>query len=430
MGRQKHKTVDLVRLDKLVHGGQCLAITSKGRRAFVWGGLPGELVNIRVTKDRKSYIEGTVTKVVEQSKDRIEPEEPISYLSTSPWQIMTYDLENKSKQQILEETYTREGVRSIKFNPFVYTDQQYGYRNKQEYGFWGDDKGIHIAHYVRGTHGKQIVQGSKLAKNEINNAARAVRYELNRLNIWGGKLKTLVLRSSDDKKVVGALFIKEKIDFSSFILPKELKGLDIYFSDPRSPASVATEKLYSFGDIKLMDTLGGVNITYDVMSFFQVNLPVFEKALISIKALLGTFDMNAKVPSIVDMYSGVGTIGIVVGAAKLVESEDTNVVMATENIEGKDIKVIQAASESATEHITKDSVIIVDPPRAGLHKNLVARILEAKPQMVMYLSCNPSTQARDVKLLEDKYKISSAQGFNFFPRTPHIESLVVLKLEQ
>ena len=127
------------------------------------------------------------------------------------------------------------------------------------------------------------------------------------------------------------------------------------------------------------------------------------------------------------MYSGVGTIGVTVGAKVLVESDQNNISMATRNA-AKGIKVVHASSETALEYITADSTIIVDPPRAGLHRSVIDKIVEVRPLQVVYLSCNPSTQARDIKLLKEYYDISYAQGFNFFPRTPHIESLIVLTL--
>jgi 23S rRNA (uracil1939-C5)-methyltransferase len=157
------------------------------------------------------------------------------------------------------------------------------------------------------------------------------------------------------------------------------------------------------------------------MSFFQVNLPVFEEALKTIKKLI-------KGKNIVDMYSGVGTIGITIGATTLVESDESNIIMAQKNA-GKGVEVVHATSETALDYITPTCTLVVDPPRAGLHRSVVDKIAEVRPMQVVYLSCNPSTQARDIKLLEEHYKITYAQGFNFFPRTPHIESLIVLELK-
>jgi 23S rRNA (uracil1939-C5)-methyltransferase len=424
MGKKnKEFIIKSIMLEKLVHGGQSIAMLTNGKKLFAWGGLPGENVSVRALKQKSTYVEGIVDEVIKASKDRIEPKEPLVFLSTSPWQIMSIDAENKAKQSILEETFSREGLENVEFSAFIVGEDAYGYRNKMEFGFWGDENGLHLANYVRGTHSKAIVDGSALANESINIAARDIRDELNRLEIWGGKLKTVVIRTSLDGSVVAALFAKEDINLSKFKLPRSLKGLDVYYSNPKSPASVASKKIYSFGDITLTDSVNGINIMYDVMSFFQVNLPVFELALQEIQKQL-------KGNNIVDMYSGVGTIGIVVGANKLVESDENNIKMAVDNVKGRKIDVVHGSSETAIEEITSETTIILDPPRAGLHKKVIEKITEFRPPQIIYLSCNPITQARDVKLLEENYKITFAQGFNFFPRTPHIESLIVLELKK
>ncbi len=465
-----------IRLEKLVHGGQCLAYIDKnslllerdslrnresqanrtdstvmrdsqgsktdnaerqtalagaqrGRSAdriaiFVWGGLPGELVNVRITKKKSSYLEGVVSEVIEASPDRVEPREPDVYLSSSPWQIMTFQAENEAKQSILEESFAREGMDGVKWQTFVSGDQVFGYRNKVELGFWGDEQGVHYASYIRGTHGKRIVTQNALATDAINDVLAAFLAELNRFiekyQMRAGDFKTVTFRSSSNGEVVAALFTKrEDVDFSDFSLPEGIKGLVIYFSNPKSPASVPTKQLYITGDITLTDDVLHKHITYDVLSFFQVNLPVFEVAAKQIKKCVGSQPAT-------DMYSGVGTIGIAVGANILVESDLSNIRYTQQNAPDG-VKVVSAKSEDALEHIIDSQILIVDPPRAGLHKNVVERILEAAPPQVIYLSCNPSTQARDIKLLEVKYRISHAQGYNFFPRTPHIESLIVLE---
>lgn len=421
--KKESQTLHNVRLEKLVHGGQCLAVDPDGKRLFVWGGLPGELVDVKVLKNKSSYLEALVLKVREPSPDRVEPKEPASYLSTSPWQIMSFARENRAKQAILQESFEREGLDGITWEDFQAGKKEFGYRNKLEVGFWGDETGIHPAHYVRGTHGKQIIQSNALANESLNRAVSEFIKRLNEVsktkNFRAGDLKTVILRSSAQKSVVGSLFVKKQLEMADFGLPSGFKGLDIYYSDPKSPASLPSHRLYSFGDIKLTDKVLGKNITYDVLSFFQVNLPVFELAL-------QTIAQEIKDGPSIDLYSGVGTIGLSVGSRVLVESESSNIEMAKINTAGDDTKIIHASSEKALEYITNNQILIVDPPRAGLHKDIIGRILEAKPPKIVYLSCNPATQARDVKLLAQAYGVSLAKGFNFFPRTPHIECLVVL----
>lgn len=414
-----------ITLEKFVHGGQVLGHLPDGKSVFVWGGLPGEQVDLRILKQKSSYAEAIVSAVSKKSSDRVEPAEPQIYLSTSPWQILSWQAENRAKQDILSECFQREGLE------IMWADFQSGsgqgspelhYRNKMEFGFFGDEEGLHLAHYVRGSHGKQITTGSVLAMAPINAAAQAIATELNRLKLWGGDLKTITLRCSQAGETVGALFIKkDSLDLSSFKMPKVLKGLDIYYSNPKSPASVPTKKVLSFGSTELEDTLLGKPLRYSVLSFFQVNLPIFTRVLERINEL-------TKKSAKIDLYSGVGSIGIALsGTDVLVESDTDNIRMAQQNAQGTKLQVIQAASEHALTYIDAQHTIIVDPPRAGLHADLVKRLLEVVPPKIVYLSCNPATQARDVKLLSEKYAVSWAEGYNFFPRTPHIESLLVLE---
>ena len=135
---------------------------------------------------------------------------------------------------------------------------------------------------------------------------------------------------------------------------------------------------------------------------------------------------------VVDMYSGVGTIGLTIGGdgVTLVEVNEHAVREMERNVAelAMNAKPVLAASENALEYITGDKCIIVDPPRAGLHEDVVNRLLETKPQRIIYLSCNPVTQARDVARLAEAYGIKSHRGYNYFPHTPHIEHLVVLDL--
>lgn len=171
----------------------------------------------------------------------------------------------------------------------------------------------------------------------------------------------------------------------------------------------------------MRDSLLGNPMAYGPVGFFQVNIPVFEKALTKIKDVIGG-ELS------IDMYSGVGSIGIPVGSRALIELDPVNVTMARKN--SKDIEVIQASSESALEFITGQEIVILDPPRAGLHQAVVDRLLEVQPQTICYLSCNPATQARDISLLQSVYEISDMTVYNFFPHTPHIESLAILRKKQ
>jgi 23S rRNA (uracil1939-C5)-methyltransferase len=135
----------------------------------------------------------------------------------------------------------------------------------------------------------------------------------------------------------------------------------------------------------------------------------------------------------IDLYSGVGTIGLTIGGdnVTLVEVDENAVREMKRNIDtlGLSANAVLAPSEKALEHIVADKTIIVDPPRAGLHEDVINRLIEVKPERIIYLSCNPVTQARDVAMLGETYGIRHHRGYNFFPRTPHIENLLILDLK-
>ncbi len=410
-----------VTITKLVHGGQGLGELADGRKVFVWNALPGETVEVRLIKSKRSYAEGIAESVTKPSKDRVEAKEE-NYLATSPWQVMTFAAENKHKGAIAAELFAHEGVVVPKYGDVVHDDREWHYRSKMEYSFWGDDDGLHLALHQRGSHGKQIVQGSLLAVPELDAGAQAVTAQLSALNSRAGDLKTIIVRVNQKGDAVGALYTK-LTKFAQLELPKELKGLRVYHSNPKSPASVPTKLLYELGDSTLADELLGKSFTYDVDSFFQVNLPIYEKALSRIAEHCQADP--------VDMYAGVGSIGLSVAKkwTQLVELDPATVAMARENFAASELEgeVIEASAEKSPQYIPTDKPVIFDPPRAGLHTKVVQTCLEARPPQIVYLSCNPATQARDLKALQEGYTIEFFEVYNFFPRTPHIETLAILK---
>ena len=423
-------------MEKIVGGGQAIGTLDDGRKAFVWGGLPKELVTIRVTKKKSHFVEGIVTEITEESPERITPKDENSYLSTSPWQIMPMSSEQSYKASLIEEAFLLHDI-TLPEKIKVFSDGvEFNYRNKVEFSWFGDKTNddeketLDLAFFKRGGKGKVIVDGTSLAHPSINKLAIEIRDLLREKPIVARQLKTLLIRSDQQGNAVWQLYVKDKIE--NLISDDEAKLLsaadgEIIYSNPKSPASRITERLNKFGDTTLSDTILGVAFNYACEGFFQVNIPVYEKALSDMKAWI---NCNEKLP-ILDLYSGVGTIGLTIGGddVTLVEINEHAVAEMQRNIAKLNrlsAKAILAPSEKSLECITGEQIVIVDPPRAGLHADVTNRLLETEPPRIIYLSCNPVTQARDVSLLQEKYKIVHHQGYNFFPRTPHIEHLVVL----
>ena len=399
--------------------------------AFIWGALPGEDVEFRIIKKKKQFVEGVITKVFTSAVYRELPREE-HYLICSPWQTIQFAEENTWKIKIAKETYLRLGDLAAPDDLQIFTDGvEYNYRNKLEFSFTTNESGmLSLGFHERGSLWKTVaVPGCALGTNSINTTAPAIVTWLQSQSITSKQMKSVIVRSNQQGQTIAALFLKDRLAFSSFpIRPPEWLGFQIYFSNPLSPASVPTELVYSDGDVTLTDDIDGKKCRYGLLSFFQINVPVFLKAVSDI----GTFiEPGSKV---VDYYSGVGSIGISIAAKcselTLVENNNEAAAFAAENITRnglKTVKVSGLAAEQEAEPITKESVVIIDPPRIGLHKKMVEVLLNKQPRRIIYLSCDLATQARDVRLLTPLYQPVFWKLYNFFPKTPHIEGLIILE---
>lgn len=498
----KRQSLETIHLDKIVGGGQALGTLADGRKCFVWGGLPGETVTVRITKKKSHLVEAVVEEVVSPSPDRIQPRDPDSYLSTSPWQIMPLEIEQAHKRRLIDDAFTLHNV-TLPGEIDIYCDNvAYGYRNKVEFswysesvvsqavsqkksglalagpGLFSDDtRGVNahsdrdgpfsdtldLAFFRRGSKGKIVVDGTSLARPAINNLARAIRDLLRHKRVAARQLKTLLVRCDQSGSCVWQLYIKDRLP--EIITADEAaklpaQGGEIIYSDPRSPASRITKRLARFGDTTLIDTILGTPFRYACEGFFQVNIPVYEQALRDMREwvlrdrtgqhsgrqlehhqkiirdprkvaqIFSEVLLAADRPTL-DLYAGVGTIGLTIGGGNvtLVEINADAVREMQRNItelDRTDARAVLAPSEQALNYITGKEIVIVDPPRAGLHPDVIATLLQKLPPRIIYLSCNPVTQARDVALLQQSYQITWHRGYNFFPRTPHIEHLIIL----
>ncbi len=444
-------------IEKLVHGGQGLA-RHDGKTWFVWNALPGEEVEVEILKKKANIIEAVATTILNPSPERITPTEP-SFLSTSPWQILDPDREHYWKRAIATETYSKIGDLILRPQDISIAsdDIMYGYRNKMEFSFTECDDGtISLAFFERGKKKRFAVSGSALATNEINETATSILQWINQHQISMRSLKSIIIRSADvpapppntlqsregdhstdsltkkdaKRSTIAALFIKDELSFDAYPnLNETMVGFQLYYSTHKSPASVPTKLLYSAGQDYLTEHLLGTTLKFGALSFFQVNVPVFELALKDIAAFL-----HPTIP-IIDLYSGVGSISLPLSLnreqAVLVDNNEEAIQYAKENIVLNRRQYTEARcipAEKITEIIAENTMIIVDPPRAGLHQEVVKQLLIKRPPRIIYLSCDIATHARDIRLLGQAYKISFLKLYNFFPRTPHIEGLCVLDI--
>lgn len=377
--------------------GQGIATNSDGKKIFLWNALPGEKVTeYQILKQKSHLTEAVALKFENPNPHRVLPRDE-HFLSNSPWQILDINYENSVKKQIIEELFSKLKTPEITFEA---SDNEYFYRNKMEYSLYYDHETtkIHPAIHRRGSHHKIPILTSSLENPAIYRRAMEIINELNSRQEDSRKYQSLLLRCNRQGEVSGGLY----------------------------------ENCQPHPTFKnLTDEILGQKFSYSPNGFFQINLPEYEKVLRKIKDFIK--DQN----KVVDLYSGVGTIGLTVASDKnltLVEIDKfahgellNNIETVKSSTGNSNITGILAKSETIYDHITHDSTVIVDPPRSGCDTILIETIKQKLPEKLVYLSCNPITEVRDLEGLLDYYEIKSITGYNFFPHTPHIECLVLLE---
>ena len=410
-----------VKIEKLSPKGEGVGLAGK-RKAFVYGAFPGETVAVRPYKQKRSSLDCELVKVIEPLPERIEPAED-HYLTCSPWQGISLDKELALKKQLLRDIFNGE----LPEFELVSLDQ-FHYRNKLEFSFTGD---IELAFFKRGSFRiKTPLNGCQLGLAPLNQAARQVRDGLKNLGVKAEQLKALVLRSNLAGELLGSLYVfSEEIEVNKIIEVvgkiEEIKGFKVAFSTPLSPTNTPTKALAAYGEESIEENVLGKRLKFSDSSFFQANIPIFEKAVEDIKNYV-----NAK-DKLYDIYCGVGTIGIAIGlpGIKMIETEPESVKYARLNcrLNGWDESAVAAGkAEDWLGEIEPGATVIFDPPRPGFHPKIFKALAARPPQRIIYLSCNPAAQARDIKELGSRYKLVFFKAYNFFPRTPHIETLAVL----
>jgi len=410
----------MIRVEKIIPGGQSLGTNEDGKKIFFWNVLPGEVVEeYEVTKNKSHYQEAIAIKISNPSQYRVEPLDEC-YLSTSPWQIIDYTHELQLKQELVTEIF-REHHINIDTPEILTDDKDYYYRNKMEYALYWDHNTskIHLAFHQRGSHHKIPINSSSIERPEIFTKAQQIIDDLNASHDEARRYQSLLLRCNQQGEVSGGLY------------------------ENHQPHPVFPP---------LSDKILGHSYTYSPNGFFQINLPVYEMALTEIKHHITT-------DAVLDLYSGVGTIGLSVApthhltlvecdkyaygelrknclegvfeggpeAGKPRGSAKTPVATGVLDAPRKNYpRAVFAKSEEALVYINHNQTVILDPPRSGCDKKLIDKLLEFQPPRIIYLSCNPATQARDVSLLLEKYQIDTIKTYNFFPHTPHIENLIIL----
>lgn len=415
----------IVEFEKIGHNGISIG-RYNNKIVFTYGILPHERAKIQIIKEKKNFIEGELIEIIEKSPYRIQQKEE-HYLSCSPWQTFDYSFQIELKKKILKEIFFDFTKEEIELNEFFKADKIWEYRTKIEYSFLENEK-IYLAFHKRGDPFKKIIidNGCILFGKKENELALELLKEINKKRLRN--LKSLIIRRSINfSSLHFSLFVRNKnvdFDFKS----DKLTGFSLIYSEPKSPASVVTKILKNEGLEEIQEKIGNLNIRYHYLSFFQNNLELFEKALSLMNENL------EEVNKIVDLYCGVGIISLYLAkkTKKIIgiDIDKIAIEFARKNAKENQIEIFEGKvmpSEKIDLEVLKNTdLLILDPPRIGLHKNVINLIKKVLPKKIFYLSCNPITQARDYSWIKENYRIDKFYGLDFYPNTPHLESLLIL----
>jgi 23S rRNA (uracil1939-C5)-methyltransferase len=474
-----------VSVDDYAAGGRSLAKVD-GKVIFIESTVPGDVVDVKLFKNKKDWAEGYPLKFHEYSKERVVPFcSHFGVCGGCQWQMLPYKKQLQYKQKQVEDNLQRIGkVELPRLMPIVGADQDKFYRNKLEYTFsnkeflpeeefkklkkeisesevsaWvtppsGEPEGAAVCGFhAKGIFDKVIDIKTCYLQDEPTNAIRLAVKEFAKSNDYSfydiknhqGLLRTMQLRiCTTGEMMVNIVFgydDQEKIKcLLDFVLEKFpgittlLYTINLKWNDSLTDL----EPVAYYGKGYVIERLEDFEFKIGPTSFFQTNTRQGEQ-LYKVAREFAELSGNE---TVYDLYCGTGSIGIFLSrkAKKIIGVEMieaavqdakenaalNNLSLSTEFYSGDVIDI--CTDEFFVQH-GKPDVIVTDPPRAGMHEKLVRKILDIAAPVVVYVSCNPATQARDLRLLDEKYAVTKIQPVDMFPHTHHIENVVQLKLK-
>lgn len=426
--------------------------------------MPGDVIDVQITRKKSSYLEGRMLSLNKPSTSRIEPFcEHFGICGGCKWQHIPYAEQLKYKEQQVVDAFQRIGkINPGIIHPIIGSQNQIEYRNKLEYTFsdrrWLtseelNDKSIiknnGLGFHIPGMFDKVLDINTchlqPMLSNHIRLAVKefALNHNLTFNNIRGqvGILRNLIVRNNIQGEYMVILVVREfdpivLEPLLNFILNQfpEIKSLYYAVNSKVNDTLEGIEPVLYSGDATITEFLGEMKFFISPKSFFQTNS---SQAKILYDITLRFAELNGN-EVVYDLYTGTGTIANflankcskVIGIEYIEDAihdarinSEINHIGNTIFIAGDMKDVLQ---DSIFKIYGKPDVIVIDPPRAGMHPDVVKTILEASPKKIIYVSCNPATQARDIALLSESYEIREIQPVDMFPHTHHVENIAHL----
>ena len=448
--------------------GKTVAKAPDGRVIFLTNTVPGDVVDIRTGKKRKAYFEGTAIKFHKYSDKRTEPVcEHFEHCGGCKWQNMGYEHQLAYKEKEVTNNLIRIGHLELpEITPILGCEKTYFYRNKMEFSFsnsrWltleeiNSEKEIDnrnaCGFHVSGMWDKILdVQKCHLQEdpsNAIRNFIKNYGIE-NGLEFYNpreqsGLLRTIMLRISSTGEIMVVIqFFKEEKEKREGLLNalaeefQQITSLQYVINNKGNDTLYDQNIILFKGQDHIFEEMEGLKFKIGPKSFYQTNSTQAYELYKITRDFAGLTGNEV----VYDFYTGTGTIAqfIAKNAKKVigVESVPEAIEDAKLNAQLNNIKNVEFFAGDMKNVFNNDfikthgvpDVIVTDPPRDGMHKNVVVKILEIAPKKIVYVSCNSATQARDLALMKDKYDIVKCQAVDMFPQTHHVENVVLLQLK-
>ena len=465
--KKKRKNIILENITLVGAGAKGVAVgkTDEGKTVLVKGAVPGDVVNVKVNKSKSKYYEGEVAEIVEESPYRVEPK--CIHFGTCggcKWQNLSYEKQLFFKQEEVYNNIKRiGGIEDFENLPILGAKEPYFYRNKMEFSFsnarWLTSAEIEsgadlsdrnaLGFHIPGMWSKILDLKECFLQEDPSNAIRlAVNkfatengYDYFDVRNQEGFLRTLMMRqnSKGEWMVLFQLFREEadhqKALFDYIIAQFPQIVTLIYAINPKANDSIYDLDVQNYyGPGFLMEEMDGLKFKIGPKSFFQTN---YKQALELYRKTLEFADLKGD-EVVYDLYTGTGTIAqYVARTAKQVigiESVQEAIDAAIEHAElnGLDNTTFycgdmkEVFTEEFLANHPKADVLITDPPRDGMHQKVVEQILKLAPGRIVYVSCNSATQARDLALMKEHYKVEKILPVDMFPQTHHVENIALL----
>lgn len=465
--RNKKNQEAVVHLDRYAAEGKSVGKLENDKTIFVTGAVPGDLVNVRIRKNKSNYAEGIALSVITPSRDRVEPFcEHFGICGGCKWQMLPYDKQLSYKQiQVEDQLHRLAKIDLPPILPIKGSEKDKWYRNKLEFTF--NALPYLTLEEIKAAAGATLVQSPVLGfhapgffdkvvdihtcylmeepMNAIRNALRT--YTLNQgwtyynPRTQEGWLRNVIIRLSTLGELMLYIIVKEEkpelfelLDWVQSQFP-DITSLHFTINGKVNDTIYDLPVNTYHGKGYIEEKLEDFTFKISPKSFFQTNT---KQAEVLYQVVRDFAELKGS-ETIYDLYCGTGSIGIFLSkkAAKIVgvetvadaiedakENAKINGLANTHFIAGDVIKIID---DVFYETYGRPDVIITDPPRAGMHEKMIEQLIKIAAPRIVYVSCNPATQARDLQLLDEHYKVIKIQPVDMFPHTHHIETVALLE---